>query len=181
MSCARRSATGTSSRPTTWSPRARGSPSAAADSASTGSPRRKTAWCRYPTSSAMARQCRPRPAVDTQRVRTALPSSVRMTTVLISVPHGFSAGNMLRTGLVRRLLETAPDVEVVLLSPLVDDGQFVKEFDHPRVRFEPLAPHRPAGLEARLLALIQASYVDAGVTEAVRIRRQEAVARKTMR
>ena len=104
-----------------------------------------------------------------------------MTTVLVSVPHGFSAGNMLRTGLVRRLLETAPDVEVVLLSPLVDDGQFVQEFGHPRVRFEPLAPHRPAGLEARLLALIQASYVDAGVTEAVRIRRQEAVARKTMR
>jgi hypothetical protein len=104
-----------------------------------------------------------------------------MTTVLVSVPHGFSAGNMLRTGLVRRLLDTAPDVEVVLVSPLVDDAQFVQEFAHPRVRFEPLAPHQPAGLEARLLAVIQASYVDAGVTAAVRIRRQEAVAKKTMR
>src|SRR5262245_10619328 len=101
--------------------------------------------------------------------------------VLVSVPHGASAGNMLRTGLVQRLLDAAPDVEVVLASPLVDDVAFVQEFRHPRVHFEPLPPHRPAGLEARLMALIQASYVDAGVTEAVKIRRQEAIAKKTMR
>ena len=104
-----------------------------------------------------------------------------MSVVLVSVPHGASAGNMLRTGLVQRLLDAAQDVEVVLLSPLVDDVAFVQEFRHPRVHFEPLPPHRPAGLEARLMALIQASYVDSGITEAVQIRRQEAVAKKTMR
>jgi len=104
-----------------------------------------------------------------------------MSTVVVSVPHGFSAGNMLRTGLVRRLLDTSPAVHIVLASPLVADPTFVDEFAHTRVRFEPLPPHRPAGLEARLLALVQASYVDLGITEAVKIRRQEAVAKKTMR
>jgi UDP-N-acetylglucosamine 2-epimerase len=101
--------------------------------------------------------------------------------VIVSVPHGASAGNMLRTGMVQRLLDTAADVEVVIASPLVDDVAFVQEFRHPRVHFEPLPPHRPAGLEARLMALIQASYVDSAVTEAVKIRRQEAIAKKTMR
>jgi len=101
--------------------------------------------------------------------------------VVVSVPHGASAGNMLRTGLVQRLLDTAHEVEVVLASPLVDDVAFVQEFRHPRVHFEPLPAHRPAGLEARLMALIQASYVDSEVTEAVKIRKQEQIARKAMR
>jgi hypothetical protein len=104
-----------------------------------------------------------------------------MSVVLISVPHGFSAGNVLRTGLIRRILDSDPAVRVVVASPLVDDTEFVREFSHPRVQFEPLPAHRPAGLEARLLALIQASYIDSSVTEAVQIRRQEAVARKTIR
>ena len=77
-----------------------------------------------------------------------------MSVVLVSVPHGFSAGNMLRTGLVQRILDSAPSIRVVLASPLADDAAFVREFAHPRVQFEPLPPHRPAGLEARLLALI---------------------------
>jgi hypothetical protein len=104
-----------------------------------------------------------------------------MPVVLVSVPHGSSAGNVLRTGLVQRLLDSAPGVEVVLASPLVEDVSFVQEFRHPRVTFELLPPHRPAGVEARLMALIQASYVDSGVTEAVKIRKQEAIAKKTMR
>ena len=52
---------------------------------------------------------------------------------------------------------------------------FVSEFTHPRVTFEDLPPHRPAGLEARLLAFVQAGYLDSGVTESVRIRRAEAI------
>jgi hypothetical protein len=104
-----------------------------------------------------------------------------MSVVLVSVPHGFSAGNMLRTGLVQRILDSAPSTRVVLASPLADDAAFVREFAHPRLQFEPLPPHRPAGLEARLLALIQASYIDSGVTEAVQIRRQEAIAKKSIR
>ena len=101
--------------------------------------------------------------------------------VLVSVPHGANAGNVLRTGLVQRVLDSDPSVHVVLVSPLVNDPVFVREFSHPRVGFEPLPPHRPVGLEARLLSLIQASYLDSGVTEAVRIRRQEAFAKKTIR
>ena len=101
--------------------------------------------------------------------------------VLVSIPHGGAAGNVLRTGLVDSLLSSHPGVEVVILSPLVKDPGFVREFTRDRVGFEELPPHRPAGFEGRLMALIQASYIDSGVTESVKIRRQEAVARKTIR
>ena len=40
-----------------------------------------------------------------------------------------------------------PRRDVVIVSPLVKDAAFVREFAHPRVRFEDLPPHRPAGLE----------------------------------
>ena len=101
--------------------------------------------------------------------------------VLLSIPHGGAAGNVLRTGLVGRLLGSAVAPEVVIVSPLVKDPAFVREFEQPRVHFEDLPPHRPDGLEARLLALVQAGYIDSGVTESVRIRRAEAVAKRTMR
>jgi len=116
---------------------------------------------------------------DSSRLQRRGPASP--SAVLVSVPHGSSAGNVLRTGLIQRILDSRDDVEVTIVSPLVGDPAFVREFAHPRVRFEPLPPHRIAGIEARLMSLIQASYLDAGPTEAVRIRRQEAVANKTIR
>ena len=67
--------------------------------------------------------------------------------VLVSIPSGVSAGNMLRGGLVERLLGARHDVEVVIVSPLVKDAAFVREFERPRVRFEELPPHRPEGLD----------------------------------
>ncbi len=66
--------------------------------------------------------------------------------VLVSVPHGGAAGNVLRTGLVGRLLASPAAPVVVIVSPLVNDAAFVREFEHARVRFEDLPPHRPAGL-----------------------------------
>ena len=55
----------------------------------------------------------------------------------------------------------------------------MREFERSRAcAFEDLPPHRPAGLEGRLLALVQAGYIDSGVTESVKIRRAEAVAKK---
>ena len=101
--------------------------------------------------------------------------------VLVSVPSGVSAGNILRGGLVDRLLEASRDVEVVIVSPLVKDAAFVQEFQQSRVKFEDLPPHRPAGLEGRLMALIQAGYLDSGVSESVKIRRDEARAKKSVR
>ena len=101
--------------------------------------------------------------------------------VLVSVPSGVSAGNILRGGLVDRLLESSRDVEVVIVSPLVRDAAFVQEFQRPRVTFEDLPPHMPAGLEGRLMALIQAGYLDSGVSESVKIRREEARAKKSIR
>ena len=92
-----------------------------------------------------------------------------------------SAGNILRGGLVDRLLDANRDVEVVIVSPLVRDPAFVQEFKQPRVTFEDLPPHQPAGLEGRLMAFIQAGYLDSGVSESVKIRREEARAKKSIR
>jgi len=101
--------------------------------------------------------------------------------LLISIPHGGSAGNVLRSGIVARVLDAHPQAEAVIVSPLSRDGTFVREFRRERVSFEDLPPHRPAGLEARLLALAQAAYLDSAITESVRIRRQEAAANGTIR
>lgn len=101
--------------------------------------------------------------------------------VLLSVPHGGAAGNVLRTGLIPRLLDAHVGSAIVIVSPLARDQAFVREFAHARVSFEDLPPHRPAGIEARLMALLQASYLDSEITESVRIRRQEAAAKGTIR
>lgn len=102
-------------------------------------------------------------------------------TILLSVPHGASAGNMLRHGLLSRLLDEDAALRVVLASPLSRDAGFVREFEHPRVVFENLEAHTPAGLEARLQALMQACYLQSGITESVRIRREEARRQGTIR
>jgi CDP-glycerol:poly(glycerophosphate) glycerophosphotransferase len=101
--------------------------------------------------------------------------------ILLSIPHGASAGNVLRSGVIARVLDANPRAEVAIASPLSSDATFVAEFARDRVGFDALPPHRPAGLEARLLALVQAAYIDSGVTESVRIRRQEAAAKKSIR
>src|SRR5262249_43135836 len=80
--------------------------------------------------------------------------------LLWSVSNGSSAGNVLRTGALARVLEQIPELHVVVLSPLSADPVFTREFAHPRVSFEPLAPHVPSGLEARLLGVIQARYLE---------------------
>jgi len=104
-----------------------------------------------------------------------------VSVVFVSIPNGGSAGSVLRTGLIGRLLDADATTEVVLISPLVGDPAFVREFEHRRVRFEDLPAHRPAGLEARLMALLQSAYIGSGVTESVRIRRAEAAAKKSIR
>jgi hypothetical protein len=102
--------------------------------------------------------------------------------VLLSIPSGAAAGNMLRPGhLIPALLAADPSVHIVILSPLVRDPEFVREFARPRVEFDDLPPHRPAGLEARLVACIQAGYLDSKVSESVQIRRAEAAAKQTIR
>ena len=106
---------------------------------------------------------------------------MRQPTVLLSIPQGASAANVLRTGIARRLLDAHQTARLILFSPLVKDPAFVAEFGHPRIVFEDLPPHTPAGLEGRLLALIQASYIDSAICESVKIRRAEAIAKGSLR
>lgn len=101
--------------------------------------------------------------------------------MLLSVPHGAAAGNIVRTGILRRILDAEPSARIVILSPMAADPAFVAEVAHPRVTVEPLAPHRPSGIEARLMALMQAAYLESGVTQSVKIRRAEAEAKGTLR
>ncbi len=82
---------------------------------------------------------------------------------------------MLRqTELLRRLREFDAELTIVLLTPMANDPAFVREFQTQGVEIIDLPPHQPRGLEARLLALTQASYLSAGQTESVRIRLAEA-------
>ena len=106
---------------------------------------------------------------------------MRNRVVLWSVPHGAAAGNVIRTGVLKHVLEADPSVQIVLLSPMVKDPAFLAEIAHPRVRVQDLPPHRPRGLEARLMALMQAGYLDSGISDSVRIRKAEALADGTIR
>jgi hypothetical protein len=101
--------------------------------------------------------------------------------ILLSVPHGAAAGNIVRTGILRRVLDADTSVHVVMLTPMAADPEFVAEVAHPRLAVDALPPHQPAGIEARMLALMQAGYLESGVTESVRIRRAEAQAKGTIR
>lgn len=101
--------------------------------------------------------------------------------ILLSVPHGAAAGNIVRTGILRRVLDADPSVQVVMLTPMAADPAFVNEVAHAQLALDGLPPHQPAGLEARMLALMQAGYLESGVTESVRIRRAEAQAKGTIR
>ena len=102
--------------------------------------------------------------------------------VFVSVPHGTSAGNMLRSGcLLDRMLESDAALQIVLLSPMAKDPQFVREFERPRITILDQPPHRPSALEARLLAIVQASYLSQGQTASVRIRLAEARANGIIR
>ena len=90
--------------------------------------------------------------------------------LLWSIPHGATAGNILRTGVLAAVLDAVPDVRVVLVSPLSEDPAFTREFAHPRVGFETLAPHAPAGFEGRLFGVLQARYLQICKTDTLRIR-----------
>ena len=70
---------------------------------------------------------------------------------------------------------------VVIVSPLVQDRRSSRKSRTRACRLEDLPPHRPEGLEARLMALMQAAYLDSGITESVRIRKAEALAAGTIR
>ena len=65
--------------------------------------------------------------------------------LLWSIPNGSSAGNVLRSGVLARVLDRAGDARVVLMSPLAADAAFTREFAHPRVEFEDLPAHVPRG------------------------------------
>ncbi len=89
---------------------------------------------------------------------------------------------MLRSGgLLDRLLESDRNLRIVLLSPMSRDASFIREFSRNRVQILDQPAHVPQGLEARLLAIVQASYLHRGQTESVRIRLAEARAKGAIR
>jgi len=59
-------------------------------------------------------------------VRHKLNGNELMKTILYSVPSGYIARNLLRTGVIQRLL--ACDVRIVILTPAWNDPEFLQEF-----------------------------------------------------
>jgi hypothetical protein len=107
---------------------------------------------------------------------------VSSRSVFVSVPHGTSAGNMLRAArLLARIRESAPEATIVLLSPMANDPAFVREFQGPGIVIIDQPRYQASGLEARLFAIVQSSYLSAAQTESVKIRLQEAQANGTIR
>ena len=89
---------------------------------------------------------------------------------------------MLRAGgLLDRVLDAERSLQVVLLSPMAKDAAFVREFSRDRVQIVDQPAHLPMGLEARLMAIVQASYLSQGQTASVRIRLEEARANGIIR
>jgi len=89
---------------------------------------------------------------------------------------------MLRAGgLLDRVLDADRSLKVVLLSPMARDAAFVREFTRDRVAMVDQPAHTPMGLEARMLAIVQASYLSRGQTESVKIRLLEARANGIIR
>src|SRR4051812_42520235 len=97
-------------------------------------------------------------------------AQVKPQTVILCIPSGTPAANLLRTD-VFRLLKQSPLVgRIVILSPLVREAAFREEFAGEKVAFEVLQPHEPGFLERRIIRILQEKYVKTMPTESMRIR-----------
>ena len=83
--------------------------------------------------------------------------------VFVSVPHGTSAGNMLRSGaLLDRLLASDSSLHIVLLSPMANDPLFAREFERPRLTLLDQPPHHPyTGLLVDSVPALKRGWLDA--------------------
>ena len=91
-------------------------------------------------------------------------------TLLLGVPSGTAAANMLRTAVFSTLKEAVPEIRLVVLSPLSGEPHFVEEFASPKVQLEYMPPYVPGALERRLIRVLQEKFVKRMPTESMRIR-----------
>jgi hypothetical protein len=104
-------------------------------------------------------------------------------TVLLCIPSGTPAANLLRTA-VFGLLRDDPSVgRLVIISPYAADQSFREEFDGPKIGFADLAPGVPGWLERRFIRVMQEKFVKTMPTESMRIRvaRAELIEREQQR
>jgi hypothetical protein len=97
-------------------------------------------------------------------------SATRAKTILLCIPSGTPAANLLRTGVLDRLCESPLVGRVVIASPLVSEAHFRAEFGHDKVGFAELQPHEPGWLERRIIRVLQERYVKTMPTASMRIR-----------
>src|SRR6266508_4635128 len=91
-------------------------------------------------------------------------------TVLLCIPSGTPAANILRTSVFPLIRDDPAVGSIVVLSPLVGEPHFAEEFEHEKVRFEPLLPYEPGWLERRFIRIMQEKFVKTMPTESMRIR-----------
>src|SRR4051812_39388985 len=76
-------------------------------------------------------------------------------TLLLAIPSGTAAANLLRTRFFDGVLEGAPDLQIILLSPLSQEKHFVEEFRRPRVELIDMPGHEPGAIERRVIRVMQ--------------------------
>lgn len=91
-------------------------------------------------------------------------------TLFLGIPSGTAAANVLRTPIFSTLRQLAPDLHLVVLSPLSREPHFVEEFSGPRVTLEYLEPHDPGAVERRIIRVLQEKYVRRMPTASMRVR-----------
>ncbi len=93
-------------------------------------------------------------------------------TLLLSVPSGHNAANLLQGAFVRTLLDGG--ARLVVLSPFAADPRFTERFASPRLTFEPLHPYAPRPLEQAVESILSEQFLLTSRLRAVRLQRDRA-------
>lgn len=91
-------------------------------------------------------------------------------TLLLCIPSGTPAANLLRTGVVARVRDDPSVRRIVIVSPYAVEPYFVEEFGGPKVGFAELAPGVPGWVERRFIRVMQEKFVKPMPTDSMRIR-----------
>ncbi len=92
-----------------------------------------------------------------------------MRTLCMTLPGGSIASFILRSSTFD-VLKSQPNLRIVLLTPLIQDEEFVKEFASERVIIEDLPLHQPSWGESLALRLARESFVRKTDASTIQIR-----------
>lgn len=92
--------------------------------------------------------------------------------LFLSIPSGHNVSNLLRSGFLPSLLESA--VQIVILSPFAADPAFVSEFAREHVEMAVLPPWDPTPMERAVDSVLSEKFLRESGLTAVRLQRDRA-------